>query len=103
MIAADVLRGRFRSGFENPEPVTPNKAVEYRIDLLSHDHVFRKGHRIMIQVQCTWFPLIDRNPQRFIPNIFEAKESDFQVATQRVFRSKKYPSAIILPVRTAGR
>lgn len=98
MIAADVLRGRFRNGFEKPEPVAPNEPVEYRIDLLSHDHVFRKGHRIMIQVQSTWFPVIDRNPQKFVPNIFEAKESDFQTATQRVFRSSAHPSAVILPV-----
>ena len=98
MIGADVLRGRFRNGFEKPEPVTPNEPVEYRVDLLSHDHVFRKGHSIMIQVQSTWFPVIDRNPQKFVPNIFEAKESDFQAATQRVFRSKTHPSAVILPV-----
>jgi putative CocE/NonD family hydrolase len=98
MIAADVLRGRFRNSFEKPEPVTPGKPFEYRVDLLSHDHVFRKGHRIMIQVQSTWFPLIDRNPQKFVPNIFEAKESDFQAATQHVFRSKAHASAVILPV-----
>jgi uncharacterized protein len=98
MIAADVLRGRFRNGFEKPEPVKPDEAVEYRVDLLSHDHVFRKGHRIIIQVQSTWFPIIDRNPQKFVPNIFEAKESDFQAVTQRVFRSKLRPSAVTLPV-----
>jgi putative CocE/NonD family hydrolase len=98
MIGADVLRGRFRNGFEKPEPVTSNEPVEYRVDLLSHDHVFRKGHRIMIQVQSTWFPIIDRNPQKFVPNIFEAKESDFQAATQHVFRSKMHASAVILPI-----
>jgi len=98
MIAADVLRGRFRNGFDKPEAVTPDEPAEYRIDLMSHDHVFRKGHRIMIQVQSSWFPIIDRNPQKFVPNIFEAKESDFQAATQHVFRSKLRPSAVILPV-----
>jgi putative CocE/NonD family hydrolase len=98
MIGADVLRGRFRNGFEQPQPVKPNEAVEYRVDLLSHDHVFKKGHRIMIQVQSTWFPIIDRNPQKFVPNIFEAKEQDFQAATQHVFRSKMHASAVILPV-----
>jgi putative CocE/NonD family hydrolase len=102
MIAADVLRGRFRNSFERPEPVKPNEVVEYRIDLLSHDHLFRKGHRIMIQVQSTWFPLIDRNPQKFVPNIFEASASDFQVATQRIFRDTKHPSAMILPVMGSG-
>jgi uncharacterized protein len=98
MVAADVLRGRFRNGFEKPEPVVPNEPSEYRIDLLSHNHVFKKGHRVMIQVQSTWFPIIDRNPQKFVPNIFEAKESDFQVATQHVFRSKTHASAAVLPV-----
>ena len=98
MIAADVLRGRFRNSFEKPEPVRPNQPAEYRIDLLSHDHVFRKGHRIMVQVQSTWFPVIDRNPQTFVPNIFEAEEKDFRVATQRIFASKAEASAIILPV-----
>jgi putative CocE/NonD family hydrolase len=98
MIGADVLRGRFRNGFEKPEPVMPNEPVEYRIDLLSHDHMFRKGHRIMVQVQSSWFPVIDRNPQTFVQNIFEAQESDFQAATQRVFRSKLHASAVILPV-----
>src|ERR1700683_1649190 len=98
MSGANVLRGRFRNGFEKPEPVVPNEPSEYRIDLLSHDHVFKKGHRIMIQVQSTWFPIIDRNPQTFVPNIFEAKESDFQVATQKIYRSASYPSHIELSV-----
>jgi putative CocE/NonD family hydrolase len=98
MIGADVLRGRFRNSFEKPEPVVPDEPFEYRIDLLSRDHVFRAGHRIMIQVQSTWFPIIDRNPQKFVPNIFEAKESDFQVTTQHIFRSKTHPSALVLPV-----
>ena len=63
MIGADVLRGRFRNGFAKPEPVTANEPVEYRVDLLSRDHMFRKGHRIMIQVHSMWFSIIDRNPQ----------------------------------------
>ena len=72
--------------------------MEYRIDLLSHDHVFRKGHRIMIQVQSTWFPVIDRNPQKFVPNIFsEADEKHFWVATQRNIASKAEASAIVSP------
>ena len=98
MIAADVLRGRFRNSFSKPEPVKSNETVEYRIDLLSHDHMFRKGHRIMVQVQSTWFPVIDRNPQKFVPNIFEATNADFQSTTQRIFRDRKHSSAIILPV-----
>jgi predicted acyl esterase len=98
MIAADVLRGRFRKSLEHPEPIVPGEVTEYTLDLHSNDHAFLKGHRIMVQVQSTWFPLIDRNPQKFVPNIFEAKDSDFQKATQRIFRGSTAPSRIDLPV-----
>jgi uncharacterized protein len=98
MIANDVLRGRFRNSFSNPEPVKPNEVNEYRIDLNSIDHVFKSGHKIMVQIQSTWFPIIDRNPQKFVTNIFEAEETDFIKTQQRVYRSSKYPSHIKLPV-----
>ncbi len=98
MIADDVLRGRFRNSFSKPEPVTPGKVEEYTIDLHGVDHVFKKGHKIMVQIQSTWFPIIDRNPQKYVPNIFEAKESDYQMATQKVFHSVGFPSCISLPV-----
>ena len=98
MIAADVLRGRFRKSFERPEPIVPGQITEYTIDLHSNNHAFLKGHRIMVQVQSTWFPLIDRNPQKFVPNIFEAKDADFQKATQRIFRGSTTPSRIDLPL-----
>jgi hypothetical protein len=98
MIAGDVLRGRYRKSFEKPEPIVPNQAVRYEIGFPANDHVFLKGHRIMVQVQSTWFPVIDRNPQRFVPNIFLAKESDFQPATQRIFRSGQQASYIAVPV-----
>jgi uncharacterized protein len=98
MIANDVFRGRFRRSFENPEPVTPGKVEEYTIDLHTQDHVFLKGHKIMVQVQSSWFPIIDRNPQKFVPNIFNAKEEDFQEATQKIFRSALFPSHIELSV-----
>lgn len=94
MIADEVFRGRFRKSFEKPEPLAPNAVTPFTIDLHTANHVFKKGHRIMVQVQSTWFPIIDRNPQKFVPNIFEAKESDFQAATQRVYRSKLYPSSV---------
>ena len=97
-VANDVFRGRFRNSFEKPEPITPNKVEEYTIDLHSLNHVFKKGHKIMVQVQSTWFPIIDRNPQKYVPNIFEAKESDFQKATQKIYRSAMYPSYIELSV-----
>jgi hypothetical protein len=98
MIANDVLRGRFRNGFIKPEPVKPGEVNEYRIDLHAINHVFKAGHKIMVQVQSSWFPIIDRNPQKFVANIFEAKESDFISATQRIYRSGKFSSKIILPV-----
>jgi putative CocE/NonD family hydrolase len=98
MISDEIFRGRFRKSFEKPEPVTPNQVTPFTIDLHTANHVFKKGHRIMVQVQSTWFPLYDRNPQKFVPNIFEAKESDYQKATQRIYRSSKFPSSIEISV-----
>jgi putative CocE/NonD family hydrolase len=98
MVANDVFRGRFRKSFEKPEAVTPNKVEEYTVDLHQQSYRFKKGHRIMVQVQSSWFPLIDRNPQTFVPNIFAAKDSDFRAATQKVFRSPQHASFISLPV-----
>jgi uncharacterized protein len=92
MIANEVFRGRFRSSFEKPEPITPDKVNEYVIDLHQCDHRFLKGHKIMVQVQSTWFPVIDRNPQKYVENIFKAREEDFIKATQKIFRSKAFPS-----------
>jgi len=103
MIAGDVLRGRYRNGFEKPEPIAPDSVTRYEIGFPANDHAFLKGHRIMVQVQSTWFPVIDRNPQRFVPNIFLAQESDFQRATQRVFRSGQYASYIAAPVVESAR
>jgi uncharacterized protein len=96
MIADEIFRGRFRNSFEKPEPMKPNEVTPFTIDLHTANHVFKKGHRIMVQVQSTWFPLYDRNPQKFVPNIFEAKDGDFQKATQRVYRSKQFPSSVII-------
>ncbi len=98
MIAGEVVRGRFRKGCEKPEPVPAGKVEEYDIDLRQHDHRFLKGHRIMVQVQSTWFPLIDRNPQTFVGNIFLAGEADYRPATHRVFGSKPFPSHVTLMV-----
>jgi putative CocE/NonD family hydrolase len=98
MVAADVFRGRFRKSFEKPEPMVPNKAELYTIDLHGIDHVFKKGHKIMVQVQSTWFPIIDRNPQKYVPNIFEATESDYQKATEMIYHSVGAASCIGLPV-----
>jgi len=98
MIASDVFRGRFRKSFEKPEPMIPNKSELYTIDLHGVDHVFKKGHRIMVQVQSTWFPIIDRNPQKYVPNIFKATEADYQKATEMIYHSASAASCIGLPV-----
>jgi hypothetical protein len=94
------LRARFRDSLETPKAVKANEVTEYTLDLLTHNHRFLKGHRIMVQIQSTWFPVIDRNPQTFVPNIYDAAESDYKKATQRVYRSKRYPSHVVLPVET---
>jgi hypothetical protein len=98
MIADDILRGRYRNSLENPEPVPPNEVVEYKIDLHPNDHVFLKGHRIMVQIQSTWFPLYDRNPQKFVDNIYKATDADYVKATQKVYRSSEAASSVVLPV-----
>jgi putative CocE/NonD family hydrolase len=100
MIAGDVFRGRYLKSFEKSEPLTANAINHYQIGFPANDHTFKKGHRIMVQVQSTWFPVIDRNPQTFVPNIFMAKESDFQPATQKIFRSGQHASYIALPILT---
>lgn len=105
MIADEVFRGRFRNSFERPEPIQAGVVTPFKIDLHTANHVFKKGHRIMVQVQSTWFPIIDRNPQKFVPNIFEAQESDYQKATERIYRSKRYPSSVeisVLPSAASG-
>jgi putative CocE/NonD family hydrolase len=103
MIANDVFRGRFRKSFEKPEPLVAGQVNEYAIDLHWINHCFRKGHKIMVQVQSTWFPVIDRNPQKYVENIFKAQEADFQAARQQVYRSPQCPSHVSLPVLGADR
>ena len=98
MIADEIFRGRYRKSYEKPEAIVAGEVTPYTINLHTADHVFEKGHRIMVQVQSTWFPLYDRNPQKFVPNIFEAKETDYQKATQRIYRSKEYPSSVEVEV-----
>jgi len=97
-IAMEVRRGRYLASYEHPSPLVPNKPTEWQIPLRDHDHVFLKGHRIMVQVQSTWFPIIDRNPQKFVPSIYQARASDYVKATQRVYCSRSFPSRIVLPV-----
>ncbi|MEO5894058.1 MAG: CocE/NonD family hydrolase [Ferruginibacter sp.] len=97
-VAMEVFRGRFRKSFEKPVPLTPNKPEEFVIDLHDINHTFLKGHRLMIQIQSTWFPIIDRNPQKYIPSIFTASENDFIKATQTIYCNDQYATYIELPV-----
>ena len=100
MVANDVLRGRFRNSYTTPQPIAPGQVDEYKIDLHTLDYRFLKGHRIMVQVQSTWFPIIDRNPQRYVASIFAAKDADYQIARQRIYRSGAHASYLELPVET---
>ena len=97
-IAMEVRRGRYLQSFETPHALAANQPVEWNIPLRDRDHVFLKGHRLMVQVQSTWFPLIDRNPQKFVPSIYKAVAADFTPATQRVYCSPAMPSHIVLSV-----
>ena len=97
LVRGDVFRGRFRNSFEKPEPFTPGKVTEVKFDLPDIAHTFRKGHRIMIQIQNSWFPLVDRNPQKFV-DIYKCNETDFQKATQRIYHDSKYQSHLTVKV-----
>jgi hypothetical protein len=97
-VAMEVFRGRFRKSFEKPEPFTPGKPEDIVIDLHQINHAFLKGHKMMLQVQSTWFPIIDRNPQKFVPNIFEAKETDYISATHTLYCNSQLASYVELPV-----
>src|SRR4051812_2484338 len=98
MIANEVFRGRYRNSMERPQAITPNQTAEFKYSLHTQSYRFQKGHRIMVQVQSSWFPIIDRNPQTFVPNIFEAKASDYKPATIKVYRSPQAASHLVLPV-----
>jgi putative CocE/NonD family hydrolase len=97
-VSMDIFRGRYREGFETPKPIQANEPLLYRWSLPTANHVFLPGHRIMIQIQSSWFPLYDRNPQTFVPNIFWAKPADYQKATQRIYHTAGKESFVELPV-----
>jgi putative CocE/NonD family hydrolase len=97
-ISLDIFRGRYRSSFEHPEAITPDKPLAYRFGLPTVNHVFLPGHRVMVQVQSTLFPLYDRNPQTFVHDIFDAKPADYQKATERIWHTPSEASFISLPV-----
>jgi uncharacterized protein len=98
MLSADILRGRYRTDFAKSVPIAANKLLPYRLALPQTSHTFLPGHRIMVQIQSSWFPLYDRNPQTFVDNIMYARREDYVKATQRVYRSASAASAIELPV-----
>ena len=100
MVSADIFRGRYRESLETPKPIAANEPLRYRFALPTANHVFLPGHKIMVQVQSSWFPLYDRNPQTFVPNIFWAKPEDYRKATQRIFHSPRQESFIELPLVT---
>ncbi len=97
-ISMDIFRGRYRKSFSHPSPLTPNVPLTYHFHLPAADHVFLPGHRIMVQIQSSWFPLYDRNPQTFVPNIFNAKPSDYVQATQRIYHTPEHATYITLPL-----
>jgi predicted acyl esterase len=89
MVRSEVMRGRFRNSFSKPEAFQPNKKTPVNIELQDINHTFKKGHKLQIQIQSSWFPLIDMNPQTFVDNIFKAEEADFQAQTHTVFGDSK--------------
>jgi predicted acyl esterase len=99
MISADIFRGRYREGYETAKPIAANKALAYKFAMPTANHVFLPGHRIMVQIQSSWFPLYDRNPQTFVPSIFDARPADYKKATQRIYHN----SFVELPVVEAAK
>jgi putative CocE/NonD family hydrolase len=97
-IAMDIFRGRYKDSLEHAAVVLSNEVERYRFALPNANHVFLPGHRVMVQIQSSWFPLYDRNPQTFVDNIFFAKPADYRKATQTVFHDHAHPTAILLPV-----
>ena len=93
MVAHEIMRGRYRKSFSAPEPLAPNTPLDFTVDLHQQSYTFKRGHRIMVQVQSTWFPLYDRNPQTWVPNIFQAKPGDFQAQTHRIWHTPKLARA----------
>jgi len=98
MVSADIFRGRYRESLETGKPLTPNEPLSFRFALPTANHVFLPGHRIMVQVQSSWFPLYDRNPQTFVPSIFWAQPEDYRAATQRVYHAQGQASFVELPL-----
>jgi hypothetical protein len=100
MVSADIFRGRYRDSVETPKALVPDEPGVFQFALPTANHVFLPGHRMMVQVQSSWFPLYDRNPQTFVPNIFWAKPEDYRKAVQRVYHGPGRASYVELPLFT---
>jgi hypothetical protein len=98
MVSADIFRGRYRESLETPKAIPSNEPLPYRFNLPTANHVFLPGHRIMVQIQSSWFPLYDRNPQTFVPSIFWARSEDYRKAVQRVYHAPGQASFVELPL-----
>jgi hypothetical protein len=101
MVSADIFRGRYRESLQQAAPIAPNEPLTYRFALPTANHVFLPGHRIMVQVQSSWFPLYDRNPQTFVPSIFWAEPNDYRKAVQRIYHAPGRESFVELPLVVA--
>jgi putative CocE/NonD family hydrolase len=97
LVRGEPMRAKYRKSWSKPEPMKPNEVTRISFAMPDINHTFKKGHRIMIHVQSSWFPLVDRNPQKFL-NIYQAKNEDFQKATQRIYRSAKFPTHLKISV-----
>ena len=98
MTNMEIFRGRYRNSFEKPEAIKPNEVTEIKWSLHDVDHVFKKGHTVLVEIQSTWFPLYDRNPQTFVPNIMLAKPEDYKAETITIYKDSQHNSKLILPV-----
>ena len=98
MVAHEIMRGRYRKSFSAPAPLPADTPLDFTVDLHQQTYTFKQGHRMMVQVQSTWFPLYDRNPQTWVPNIFRAKASDFRAQTHRIWHTPAHPSRIEVTV-----
>ena len=97
LVHGEIFRGRYRNSYEKPEAFTPDKPEKVTFDIADVAHTFKKGHRVMVQIQSSWFPLVDRNPQKFT-DIYKAKAGDFQKAVIRIYHDQEHPSRLVLPV-----
>jgi predicted acyl esterase len=97
LVRGEIFRGKYRNSFEKPEPFKPGKVEEVRFTLPDIAHTFKKGHRIMLQIQSSWFPLADRNPQIFT-DIYSCQDADFRKETIRIYHDREHPSSVIIPV-----